>query len=114
MANRPGFLCELQKGKLIDTQPGFADTFNYAVRSIDNLKGGRNCKVDRTVPDCPVINVDIPDSPGGVGGGCAVEFTGTDSTSTGESNSFTFASAANADVSVTCSGPTITIGVYYI
>ncbi len=114
MANRPGFLCELQKGKLIDTQPGFADTFNYAVRSIDNLKGGRNCKVDRTVPDCPVINVDIdiPDSPGGGGG--AVEFTGTDSTSTGESNSFTFASAANADVSVTCSGPTITIGVYYI
>lgn len=113
MANRPGFLCELQKGKLIDTQPGFADTFNYAVRSIDNLEGGRNCKVDRTIPDCPVINVDIPDSPGGVGVG-AVEFTGTDSTSTGESNSFTFASAANADVSVTCSGSTITIGVYYI
>lgn len=114
MANRPGVLCELQKGLLIDTQPGFADTFNYAVHAIDNLKGGRNCKVDRTIPDCPVIDVDIPDSPGGGGGGGAVEFTGTDSTSTGESNSFTFASAANADVSVTCSGSTITIGVYYI
>ena len=39
MANRPATLCELDKGKLIDTQDGFVDTFNFAVRAIDNLKG---------------------------------------------------------------------------
>ena len=69
MANRPAFLCELDKGKLIDTQVGFVDTFNYAVRAIDNLKGGKNCTVDWTIDDHPVINVDIPDNAGNGGGG---------------------------------------------
>lgn len=113
MANRPPNLCELEKGKLIDTQQGFADTFNWAVRSIDNLKGGRNCSVDRTIPDQPVINVDIPEQSPGGSGGSGVDFTGT-SGQTSEASSFTFASAPNSNVVVTCSGTTITIGVYYI
>lgn len=69
MANRPGKLCELEKGKLIDTQQGFADTFNFAVKAIDNLSGGKNCEVDWTIPDHPVINVDIPETESGGGGG---------------------------------------------
>lgn len=183
MANRPAFLCELDKGKLIDTQIGFVDTFNYAVRAIDNLEGGKNCKVDWSIPDHPVINVDIPDEgsggDGGGGGGNVedvtsetyqggesidvkyadgspdghiplsfvkdvssetyqgnpslkvdysdgsqsahiqlpsggnVQFTGTTGT-TNQDNSFTFSSAANANVTVTCSGTGIVIGVYYI
>lgn len=69
MADRPPFLCELDKNKLIDTQVGFVDTFNYAVRAIDNLEGGKNCTVDWTTPDHPIINVDIPESDSGGGGG---------------------------------------------
>lgn len=71
MADRPPFLCELEKGKLVDAQVGFVDTFNYAVRAIDNLEGGKNCSVDWTIPDHPVINVDIPESDEGGGGGGA-------------------------------------------
>ena len=62
MANRPPFLCELEKDKFIDGQIGFVDTFNWAVRAIDNLEGGKNCNVDWTLPDHPVIDVDLPES----------------------------------------------------
>lgn len=72
MANRPPFLCELDKDKLIDTQVGFVDTFNWAVQAIDNLEGGKNCTIDWSLPDHPVINVDIPKS-GGSGGGSGGE-----------------------------------------
>lgn len=68
MADRPNFICELEKDKLIDTQHGFVDTFNYAVRAIDNLEGGKNCTVDWTIPDHPIINVEVPESEGGSGG----------------------------------------------
>ena len=40
MANKPAQLCQLEKGKLIDGQKGFVDTFNWAVNAIANLKGG--------------------------------------------------------------------------
>ena len=61
MANRPPFLCELEKGKFVDTQFGFVDTFNWAVRAIDNLEGGKNCEVEWVDDDHPVINVDLPE-----------------------------------------------------
>ena len=67
MANRPASLCNLEKDKFIGGQVGFVDTFNWAVRSIDNLEGGMNCEVDWTLPDHPVINVDIPYSLSGGG-----------------------------------------------
>lgn len=69
MADRPPFLCELDKNKLIDTQVGFVDTFNYAVRAIDNLEGGKNCTVDWTTPDHPIINVELDDDEEGGGSG---------------------------------------------
>lgn len=72
MANRPNLLCELEKGKLVDTQAGFVDTFNFAVAAIDNLEGGKNCTVDWTLPDHPVINVELPESETGGGGGIGV------------------------------------------
>ena len=72
MADRPPFLCELDKNKLIDTQVGFVDTFNYAVRAIDNLEGGKNCTVDWTTPDHPIINVELDDDEEGGSSGEAV------------------------------------------
>ncbi len=179
MANRPATLCELEKGKLIDTQQGFVDTFNFAVRAIDNLKGGKNCTVDWTIPDHPVIDVDIPETESGGGGGggggnvedvtsetynngesikveyadgsadghiplsfvkdvssetyqgepalkveysngnqpahipMSVQFTGTSGT-TNQAASFTFSKQSNSNVTITCSGTDIKIGVYYI
>lgn len=44
MRNRPGALCVLEKKKLIDTQNGFVDTFNWMVDVIDELTKG-NAKV---------------------------------------------------------------------
>lgn len=179
MANRPATLCELEKGKLIDTQQGFVDTFNFAVRAIDNLKGGKNCTVDWTIPDHPVIDVDIPETESGGGGGdgggnvedvtsetyqggesikveyadgsadghiplsfvkdvssetyqggpalkveysngnqpehipMGVQFTGTSGT-TNQAASFTFSKQSNCNITVTCNGTDIKLGVYYI
>ena len=73
MADRPPFLCELDKNKLIDTQVGFVDTFNYAVRAIDNLEGGKNCTVDWTTPDHPIINVELDEDEEGGGGSGSVD-----------------------------------------
>ena len=183
MANRPATLCELDKGKLIDTQDGFVDTFNFAVRAIDNLKGGKNCTVDWTIPDHPVIDVDIPETESGGGGGGGggnvedvtsetynngesikveyadgsadghiplsfvkdvssetyqggpalkvdysngdqsahiplsgggnVQFTGTTGT-TNQAASFTFSKQSNCNITITCNGTDIKLGVYYI
>ena len=69
MANRPPFLCELEKDKFIGGQFGFVDTFNWAVRAIDNLEGGTNCEVKWIDDDHPVINVTLPNDYGSEGGG---------------------------------------------
>ena len=116
MANRPTPLCELEKGKFVGGQKGFVDTFNYAVRSIDNLSGGKNCTVDRTIPDHPVINVDIPEDAfdSGGGGGGEITMVGTDSTSA-QGDTFTFQSGqySNVHVSIDPTG-TMSIDVYYV
>ena len=58
---RPPFLCHLEKGKVIDVQKGFVDTFNWMVDFINNLKGdadldnGKNIKLDISKDDHPVI-----------------------------------------------------------
>lgn len=83
MSLRPGTLCKLEKGKLIDSQEGFVDTFNWMVDFIENLKGdgdadaGKSVRVDRSVTDHPVIRLD--GSPGGGDGG-GVEFVQGDDT----------------------------------
>ena len=69
MANRPPALCHLQRGKLIDTQANFTDTFNWLVASMSNLQGGTNCRVEWTASDTPVINVNDNPAPNGGGSG---------------------------------------------
>ena len=122
MANKPATLCQLEKGKLVDTQKGFVDTFNWAVQSIANLKGGENCEVSWPTDDTPTIDCTAAESDGssdsgGSGGGSGggnVVFTGTDGSTTDALSAFTFASALSSNVEVTCAENTITIGVYYI
>jgi len=69
MADRPAQICQLEKGKLVDTQQGFVDTFNWAVQSIANLEGGQNCEVQWTLPDHPTIDVTATEGDGSGGGG---------------------------------------------
>lgn len=71
MADRPAQICQLEKGKLVDTQQGFVDTFNWVAQSVANLQGGENCEVSWTLPDHPTIDVNIDDEGdgGGSGGG---------------------------------------------
>lgn len=114
MANKPGVLCTLQKDRLIDTQPGFVDTFNWLVAAVNNLKGGQNCDVSWPAPDTPQIDANAPEGGGSTGGGVgAVQFTGTDGVAGSAGSAFTFASASDSNVVVTASGTTITIGVYW-
>ena len=61
MSVRPETLCKLEKGKLIDSQEGFVDTFNWMVDFINNLRGdgdgdaGKRISLDKSVSDHPVI-----------------------------------------------------------
>lgn len=74
---KPGVLCKLQKGKLIDVQEGFVETFNWMVDYINNLKGDdTNIKLDNPATTNPVIKLI---SSGGGSGEVTVE--GTDGSS---------------------------------
>lgn len=113
-------LFSLEKGKLIDTQTGFVDAFNWLYKSVSNLRGGENCEVNWQLDDVPVIDVHIDnsnpytDGEGGSGEEGQVSITGTDgSSATG--SSFTFASESDSNVTVkVATGGTITVGVYYV
>lgn len=62
---RPGILCKLEKGVLIDTQRGFVDTFNWIVDFCNNIQGDGNIdggkklriSLDKSQDDHPVIRV---------------------------------------------------------
>ena len=73
MANRPGQLCTLASGKAIGAQKGFADTFNWLVSCLKNLRGGKGVKVSWPADDTPEISTDGEDGGdnggGGTGGG---------------------------------------------
>lgn len=56
MADRPAQICELEKGKFVGGQKGFADTFNWLAQSMANIEGGEGIEIDWTLPDHPVIN----------------------------------------------------------
>ncbi len=116
MANKPAQICQLQKGKLIDTQKGFVDTFNWAVQSIANLKGGENCEVTWPTDDTPTIDCTATEGSGDndSGGGGAITIAGTDGSSH-EGDTFTFESATDSNVIVTVDGDGVMkIGVYYL
>lgn len=107
MSARPNTVCHLKKGKLVDTNEGFVDTFNWVADSMHNLKGGDNVTINWQDGSHPIIDAT---------GGGTPQFEGTDGTTTDETLSGTvkFASALDSNVVVTCVGDTITIGVYYV
>lgn len=115
MANRPGTLCTLKSGMAIGAQANFADTFNWLVAAMKNLKGGKGIKVKWPASDTPEISVDGKDGGEGEGGGdgTTVAFTGTDQSTTRRDTDFIFASANDSNVTVECDDDVITIGVYY-
>lgn len=114
MANRPGTLCTLRSGKAIGAQSNFAATFNWVVACLKNLKGGKGIKVKWPADDTPEITADEEDGEGeGGGDGTTVAFEGTDQTQTERGTDFTFATATDSNVVVTCNGNVITLGVYY-
>ena len=69
MANRPGTLCNLKRGKAIGAQANFAATFNWLVAAMRNLRGGKGVKVSWPADDTPVISADGEDGNGGGNGG---------------------------------------------
>nr|DAL90091.1 MAG TPA: hypothetical protein [Caudoviricetes sp.] len=115
MANRPGTLCNLKSGMAIGAQANFADTFNWLVAAMKNLKGGKGIKVKWPSSDTPEISAEGEDDGEGEGGGdgTTVAFTGTDQSQTIRGTDFTFASATDSNVVVTCEDDVITLGVYY-
>lgn len=115
MANRPGTLCTLTSGKAIGAQSNFAATFNWLVAAMKNLKGGKGIKVKWPSSDTPEISAEGEDDGEGEGGGdgTTVAFTGTDQSQTIRGTDFTFASATDSNVVVTCDDDVITLGVYY-
>lgn len=114
MANRPGTLCTIKSGKAIGAQPNFAETFNWLVAAMKNLKGGKGVKVKWPASDTPEISTNGEDEEDGGGeGGTTVAFTGTDQSTTRRDTDFIFASAEDSNVTVECDDDVITIGVYY-
>ena len=124
MGQKPDNVCKLEKGKMIDANEGFVDTFNWMVDFICNLKGDKDenpesgtLSVDRTVSDFPVIRSGEADESEGKAGEITV--VGTDgTTAVCKTGKITFASATNASVVVTPSADadgnvTVTVGVYY-
>ena len=119
MSLRPGSVCKLEKGKLIDSQKGFVDTFNWLVDFCSNLNGdGERIEVDKSMSDAPVVRYVEDDEKKSPGGG-TVTVVGTDgSTATADAGKITFASAEDSNVSATVAADdegnvTVTLGVYY-
>jgi len=119
MSLRPGTVCKLERGKLIDSQRGFVDTFNWLVDFCSNLNGdGERIEVDKSMTDAPVVRLVEEDEEEPSGGG-TVTVVGTDgSTATAEAGKITFASAEDSSVTATVAADgegnvTVTLGVHY-
>ena len=102
----------------IGAQANFADTFNWVVAAVKNLRAGKGVKVTWPASDTPEISTDGEDGNGGGGGGTSsatIAFTGTDQSQTRRDKDFIFLSANDSNVAVTCdeNSNVITLGVYY-
>ena len=58
MPGKPNILRKLDKGKAIDTQIGFVDTFNWLVDFVGNLRGAGRVRIDGAALGRPVISLD--------------------------------------------------------
>ena len=75
---RPAILCHLQKGKMIDAQVGFVDTFNWMVDYINNLRGDEdNIEIRNPTGINPVVQF-VGEIPEAEGGGGSVDLTTVD------------------------------------
>ena len=119
---RPAILCHLQKGKMIDAQVGFVDTFNWMVDYINNLRGDKdNIEIRNPTGINPVVQF-VGEIPEGGGGGGSLDVTtidvesGTPTTLSAVSN-LTIQSADDSHVTLALSSEndinTLTIGVHY-
>lgn len=70
MGNRPGTLAKIEKGKSIYSVVGFADTWNWLVACMANMKAGRGLKLKWPADDTPEFSLDKEDDgDGGDGDG---------------------------------------------
>lgn len=132
MSVKPAQVCILEKDKLIDSQKGFVDTFNWVTSFCENIEGKGGVTVDKAVSDHPVVKLG-DDEDGKSGGGGVydglVRVKGTDGSSNMTDDEWTaatakahvplitFSSASDSNVKVTVTGDKrnalVTIGVYY-
>lgn len=68
MSQKPGVLCKLEKGKLIDANRGFVDTFNWIVDWVSNFKCAKETglKLDTSASDRPEVKNDTVSGSDGV------------------------------------------------
>ena len=118
---RPGTLCKLEKGKMIDAQVGFVDTFNWMVDFINNLRGDGD-KIDITNPTGtnPVVRFVADKAESEEGGGIDLAVVDVDSgspTSLEGVSNLTIQSAQDSHVTLSLGGgsdaATLSIGVHY-
>lgn len=112
---RPGILCHLKKGQMIDTQVGFVDTFNWMVDYINNLRGdGNNIDIENPVGTNPVVRF-VGEIPEGGGGGKITVKIGDDEYT--DIDTLKFETADDSEVTFageqTDNELTIKIGVHY-
>ena len=133
MAVRPAQIRYLAAGKALGASihSGWAATWNWVLSWIAHFKPGKGLSVTGAQSGFPRLDVLIEGadgikvtcagdgqpyviSGGGSGGGCDCSLTGNKTGSVTISGPLTFASASDANVMVTTSGSTITIGVYWV
>lgn len=61
MSAKPGNVCKLVKGKLIDAQAGFVDTFNWLVDFASNMRGESPIQVVGGDSGAPVVKYKAKD-----------------------------------------------------
>ena len=118
---RPARLCKLAKGKLIDSQNGFVDTFNWLVDYVNNLCGD-NEDIELTNPTGSNPVVRFKGGKGGPGAGSGIKLavvdveSGSPTELSGVSD-LTIESASDSCVTLALAddngSATLTIGVHY-
>ena len=136
MAVKPPQIRYVTPGKSLGASihKGWAATWNWVLSWVHHFTPGKGLKLSGASSGHPKLDVLIEGGPGvdvtcagdrnayvigltgetPASGGGDVVFTGTDTSQTDAGDDFTFAAASNSNVEVTCSGSTITIGVYYV
>lgn len=119
---RPARLCKLVKGKVIDAQDGFVETFNWMVDYINNLCGdNENIELTNPTGSSPVVR--FKGGKGGSGGSsgginlAVVDVESGSPTDLSGVSDLTIESASDSYVTLALAdnngSATLTIGVHY-